>query len=510
MTDFSNLSDQLEKIPPAEAAKIINSIPTSQLAFSYFPAYVGIANPNYRFAKHHALISKYLMKIENGSVKRLIINIPPRHGKTHMISEIFVPWYLGRNPDHKIIYATYNRDLALTIGRKVKNHMIDPTYRKIFKGCDISMDAKAAHMVGTVQGGEYYAVGINSGTTGRGANVFIIDDPIKDRKEADSDIKKRDLIDWFKAVAYTRLQPQNAIIVVQTRWTYDDLTGYCTEELSHEGWESLVMPAVCDDPDDLLNRDIGEALWPTDYPIERLKMTKETVGTREWNALYQQRPLPAEGGLIQLNWFKYYEYSKIVPALSYLRMASASEKSDGNGDSFKLPFDIKKIVISWDTAFKESQLADPSAATVWGISKDNKFYLLDIVNKQMKYPKLKKTTVDLWEKYMKFNIGQIPVIIEDKASGQSLIQDLMHSTKIPVIKSRPDANKQVRMSSVSPLIEAGRVYLPDKSKWLVEYETQMARFPLWKYDDLVDSTSQFLGWVGRPKYKINPKRRFWK
>jgi predicted phage terminase large subunit-like protein len=501
MLDLSNLSSQVSDLPPAQIAKILKKIPTAEFAFSYLPAYVGIANPNYEFAKHHSVIADYLMKVEQGKIRRLVVAMPPRHGKSHLISEIFVPWYLGRNPDHQVIYATYNRDLALVVGRKVKNYMTDPTFGRIFKGCHLSVDAKAAHQIGTQEGGTYYAVGINSGTTGRGANCLIVDDPLKDRKEADSETYKRDLVEWFRAVAYTRLQTDNRIIIVQTRWTFDDLVGYALDELSHEGWQELSLPAICEDHEDMLGRSPGEALWPNRYPVEVLEKTKETVGTREWNALYQQRPLPAEGGLVQLNWFGKYDFGKMAPVLMALRMEAEPPE---------LPFGIRRIVISWDTAFKESQLSDPSAATVWGISKENNFYLLDIINRHMKYPKLKKTTINLWEFWMKCNCGQIPVIIEDKASGQSLIQDLARSTKIPVIKVRPDANKQVRMSSVSPLIEAGRVHLPDRARWLVEYETQIARFPLWKFDDLVDSTSQFLGWVGRPKYKINPKKRFWK
>ncbi|GAG27304.1 unnamed protein product, partial [marine sediment metagenome] len=155
------------------------------------------------------------------------------------------------------------------------------------------------------------------------------------------------------------------------------------------------------------------------------------------------------------------------------------------------------------------QLSDPSAMTVWGETKDHNHYLLDVLNKRMKYPKLKKETIKLWEYYMQFGSGQIAMLIEDKASGQSLIQDLKRSTKIPVIAVKADVNKQVRMSSASPLIEAGRVYLPDKVPWLVEYETQHARFPLWRFDDLVDSTSQYLNWVGKPHYR-KMKRKFWK
>jgi predicted phage terminase large subunit-like protein len=478
-------------------------IPIEQLAYSRFPTYIGTQFPGYVFSKHNLMMAAALMKVESGEIPRLILNIPPRHGKSMMTGEYFPAWYLGRNPDHHVIYATYSFERASDVGRKVRNQMIMPVHKQIFKGCNVSKDAAGQNRMTTDQGGYYYAVGTGGVVIGRGANLFIIDDPIKGREEADSETFRRKLIDWYRGVAYTRLMPQNAVIIIQTRWHFDDITGYALEEMSHENWVVLNLPAICEDENDPLRREIGEALWPSHYPRERLDVIKKTIGTREWNAQYQQHPLPSEGGMIDINWLKRYNTKELAAVHVAIDIGARPPMS------ILEKMGIKRIAISWDTAFKESQLNDPSAATVWGMATDKRFYLLGIVNERMNYPRLKQAAVDLWKRYMKWGLGPVPVLIEDKASGQSLIQDLK-KTEIPVIAINPDKNKQIRMSTASPMMESGMVYLPDETMgWVVDYETQLARFPLWKHDDLVDSTSQFLLWAVKPKFKKS-KRRFWK
>jgi len=477
----------------------LKNIPPEKRAFRNFASYIALSYPDYRFSRHNLLIANALMQVEAGNIRRLIVTMPPRHGKTMQISEYFPPWYLGRNPSHQIIATTYSFERAGDVGRKVRNHMIDPMHHKIFPGCTLSLDSKSANKLATDQDGNYYSVGVGGAVIGRGANIFLIDDPVKSRQEAESETSRRKIWEWYRGVAYTRLMPQNAIIVVMTRWHFDDLVGRLLDEMAHENWVVLNLPAICDSEDDLLKREIGEALWPTDYPLGVLENIQVTIGTREWNSQYQQQPLPTEGGLINIDWFQKYNHLELV----------TMARSLGHSKPY-VPFGIKKFVISWDTAFKEEQLNDPSAATVWGESADNNFYLIEVVNKRMKYPALKKAAVELYEKYMGYKLGQVPVLIEDKASGQSLIQDLKHETRMPVIARPADANKQIRLSSASPLIEAGRVYLPDQAPWLVGYETQLARFPLWKNDDMVDSTSQFLNWAGKPRFKKGLRKRFWK
>jgi predicted phage terminase large subunit-like protein len=283
-------------------------------------------------------------------------------------------------------------------------------------------------------------------------------------------------------------------VVHNTRWHMDDLAGWLLTEKAHENWEVLSLPAIAEEDDDLIGRKEGEALWPSAYPKPQLDLIRETVGTRDWNALFQQRPVGVGGSMVQLDWFERYNRNEVWKSLKYT-------------DQYEQI--IKRIVISWDTAFKEKEINDPSACTVWGEA-DNGWYLLYVFNKRLDYPKLKKEVIKIHKRYMEYDLGAISVLIEDKASGQSLIQDLKKDTKIPIIPIAADVNKVIRFSEVTAVIEGGRVFLPEKAPWLVPYETQIVHFPLDKHKDMVDSTSQFLRWADKPVYKKNPKRQFWK
>lgn len=485
------------------AKERLEALTPEKLAYSNLLSYIALKQPDYKFAKHNILIAKYLMKVESGEITRLLIWAPPRHGKSMMVGELFPSWYIGRNPKNFIIYATYSFDRAGDVGRKVRDHFVDTLYYRIFPHSAADPDTKASNKLITKQGGIYYALGALGGITGRGAHLLILDDLIKSREEAENENSRRKLEEWFKSVAYTRLMPgKSAIVFISTRWHFADLAGWMIENEKDTGqkWTILSLPAIADSENDILGRQIGEPLWPEAYPLENLEEIKQQIGTREWNAQYQQQPLTDESGMVNLNWFKRYEYIKWLPIEIAYKSGSQTYPA--------MPFEIDNFVISWDTAFKEKQLNDPSAATVWGCSKTDVF-LVDVVNKRMGYPELKQSTIRLYEKFHRFG-KPVRVLIEDRASGQSLLQDIKMTTRIPVVAISPDANKQIRMDSASPMIEAGRVWLPDRCSWLVNYETQIARFPLWKEDDLVDSTSQFLKWYSAPRYKANPKLKFWK
>lgn len=486
------------------------------LAHRYLLSYVRMQWHKYEISIHHQLIAQHLEAVESGEIDRLMIFMPPRHGKTMLVSEYFPAWYLGRNPDREVIAATYSFDRANDIGRKVRNQLLSTYHQEVFPNCTISPDSKGANKFSTEQGGMYYSVGIGGAITGRGANLFIIDDPIKGREDADSEVSQRKLRDWFKSVAYTRLMDHNAIIVIMTRWTFYDLAGFLQEEAAHENWVVLELPAIADSDNDVIGRSTGDALWPTKYGRARLDRIRKSIGTREWNALYQQQPLPEGGGIVDIEWFKKYPWETwqyvMMPEMDFAKNKFAGEKyrrflnyKAESGEIAK----VNKVVNSWDTAFKEKEINDPSACTTWGIAQD-RYYLMHCINRRMNFPELKRAVVAEYERCMKFNCGEVAVLIEDKASGQSLIQELQRYTRIPVIPIKPDANKTVRLSEVSPLIEAGKVWIPERSEWVVPYETQMAQFPYGKFDDMVDSTSQFLRWAARPKYVRSPGRRFWK
>lgn len=307
------------------------NVPTPEdFAFSRLIAYAAYQWPGYKDARHHRLIARKLEQVERGEITRLMIFMPPRHGKSMLASEFFPAWYMGRNPDHYVVAATYGQELADDFGRKVKNQIADEAFQGVFPGVHLANDSKsskrfhiAADMGGyehqVSQGGAYYAVGVGGPLTGRGAHLLLIDDPVKNREDADSEITRKRIKEWYTSTAYTRLMPGGRVVVIQTRWHEDDLAGWLMESHKSEGWDVLNLPAL----------DSGKALWPEQYDEEALMRIKTAVGPRDWSALYQQSPSPDEGTFFQRAWFKTWKERP-----KYLSIYGTSDYAvtDGGGD----------------------------------------------------------------------------------------------------------------------------------------------------------------------------------
>jgi len=423
---------------------------------------LSMGEPHYKLPGHLDFLANILMAVERGEKRRVIVSMPPRHGKSKLVSEFFPAWYLGRNSNKQLIHATYSGDLASGFGREIRNQIRDDQYREIFPGVTLAEDSKAVDKFHTSNGNIYLATGVDGSITGRGADLFLIDDPIKGRQEAESETMRRRLKDWFGSVAYTRLMPGGAIVIIQTRWHAADLAGYCINELAHEGWEVVSFKAIAE-PGDPLNRSEGAALWPTQYSLEALDAIKQTLSSRDWSALYQQSPMPSEGGMVKLSWFRRF------PNPSQ-RIGAAS-----------------RIIQSYDTATKAKEFNDWSVGTTWADTKEG-LDLVDVFRQRQEYPDLRRSIIANAERFK-----PSAILIEDKGSGQVLIQDLRASTRLPVIPINPgQRDKVVRLSGVTGVIESGRVGLPESAPWLVDYEMEIASFPLAAHDDQADSTSQAL------------------
>ena len=474
------------------------------LAFSRLLPYVRLQMPNYLIGKHHRMIAHYLEKLEKGEVTRLAIFMPPRHGKTQLASDFFSSWYLGRNPSHEVIFTSYAQDRSDDVGKSVRNSMLSESFETVFPDAKLKIDAKGTRKFQTISGGSFFSVGVGGAITGRGADLLIMDDLIKDRADAQSDISRRKREEWFTSTAYTRLMSDEVvdggrILLIMTRWAYDDIASFLLDQLAHEHWHILNCPAIAEEGD-VLGREPGEPLWPQKYPLKRLQAIKQSITADDWNALYQQRPLPKEGGLVKLHWFNIYDSHRLRFMWDLVK------------DNKPLPEELQwfnKIIISVDSAYKPNQINDPSAITVWGYSKHRQ-YLLEAETKRLEFPELKTWIKRYHEKYRQWNMGPVPVLIEDAASGQSLIQVLRQESQIPVIPIRPDKSKIIRMEHASDYIEAGRVYLPERALWLTDYQTELAQFPYGKHDDQVDSTSQYLRWVWKPKKRRRRQKIFFK
>jgi len=420
---------------------------------------------NFIVNSHHALICDKLEQVVIGNIKRLIINIPPRYSKTEVAVVNFIAWCMGNFPDCDFIHASYSKRLATNNTWNARTVMTHERYAEIF-GLPVFMsDSNAKDEYRTVQGGCVYATGSDGTITGYGAGkmrgyfagCILIDDPHK-AGEATSDVMRQNVIDWFSTTLESRTNsPDTPIIVIMQRLHQEDLSGWLLDGGNGEHWDLLKIPAIDEN---------NEPLWGFKHSmleLDRLKNANPYVFAGQ----YMQEPAPKEGGMIKLAWFARSRYKT-------------------------LPANPIRIVQSWDTAFKTKQINDPSVCTTW-LEVQAGYYLVDSFVFRGDYPTVKR---HIKSKYAEFNPDV--VLIEDKASGQSLIQELRQETAIPIIAILPIDDKETRMYSASSAIESGRVWLPESAPWLPAYESELFMFPMAKHDDQVDSTSQFLNWAKKP------------
>ena len=412
------------------------------------------------------LICEYLAACSRGEIKRLIINLPPRSLKSISVSVAWPAWLMGHAPAKRIMTASYSRELSIRHALDFRLVTASPWYRRLFPGFAAAADQNEKHKLQTTSRGHRIATSVGGAATGEGADVLIVDDPHNPR-QALSATMRESALDWFDQTYSSRLddKKKGVMVVVMQRLHERDLTGHL---LAKGGWEHLCLPAeaerrtVIDFGAVKLTRRPGALLHAArEGPVE-IARAKRELGAYAYAAQYQQRPAPLRGGIVDLAWFKRYGAAPDAPL---------------------------RIVQSWDTAFKGGALNDPSVCGTWAETETG-FYLLHVARRRLEYPALKRAAMSLAAKW-----SPDAILIEDKASGQSLIQDLRSQTRLPVIALRPEADKLTRMSTASPAIEAGRVFLPETADWLDDYEAEMAIFPNGAHDDQVDMTSQFLRWA---------------
>lgn len=435
-------------------------------------------------AKHHELVNDALQRVERGEIKRLMVFMPPGSAKSTYASVVFPSYYMGKHPNKNIICTSYASNLAKKFGRKVRSICKSDQFQRLWNA-SLNQDNKAADDWSIDNGSTYMSGGILSGITGNRADGLLIDDPVKGREDADSPVMREKTWEAYLNDLDTRIKPTGWQIIIQTRWHEDDLSGRILPETydgesgwitSRQGekWYVICLQAQCERDDDPLGRSIGEWLWTDWFTPEFWIAKKRKQGERNWSALYQQRPKPSEGALVKRAWPRRYR----TPPVAFSR-----------------------IVLSCDTAYKPEQINDPSVIGVFGEIFRGEMaghYLLDVWRDRVEYPELKRALLRMYERW-----NPSAVLIEDKASGQSLIQECRASTRMPVIAIDPEGqNKIVRLVEVSPLIESGQLWLPEKSEWLMDYESEFFGFPLATHDDQVDMTSQYLKWAHRYGGKI--------
>lgn len=394
---------------------------------------------------------------------RIIFSVPPRHGKSELISKHTPAWFLDMWPVEHVILTTYESDFAASWGRKTRDLVMASDKVRT----RVNQKISATQNWETMEGGGMITAGVGGPITGKGGKLIIIDDPIKNWQEAQSPTIRKNIIDWFNSTVYPRAEPGATIILLMTRWHENDLAGYLENE-HEDNWEVIKFPAIAE-KDDVLGRKEGEALCPDRFDLEALARIQKAIGSYLWAGLYQQRPSPEGGGIIKREWFTGNEYDQLPK--------------------------MEKIIQSWDTAFKKGKKTARSCCETWGKGKDG-YYLINVWKDKVEYPELKRMASALYEKE-KPSI----MLIEDEASGQSLTQELKRGIdgngRLPVkgIPCSEGEGKIVRARLVSPLIEAGMVHVPKHASWLADFLDEVVSFPTGDYADQVDSMTQALKYL---------------
>jgi predicted phage terminase large subunit-like protein len=432
---------------------------TQDLAKNSFLDFVKHVYPGYKVGPHHLKLAQIFEDIAKGLKKRVIVNIAPRHGKSELISYLAPAWFLGKHPEKKIIMSSHTADLAVNFGRRVRNLVGSENYRDIFPQIELQADSKSASRWGTNFNGEYFAIGVGGALAGRGADLFIIDDP---HSEQEAKTGRPDVFlpawEWFQSGPLQRLMPGGAIIVVMTRWSKLDLTGQIVSQMNREDgvdkWEVVEFPAI---------KDNDEALWPEFWPVEELLAKKAALDVRYWNAQYMQNPTSEEGALIKREWWKIWDKES--------------------------PPDCDFVIMSLDAAQETNNRSDYNALTTWGVfyneeTNNHAIILLNSIKKRMEYPDLKKMVL---EEYKDWEPDAF--MVEKKSNGSPLYQEFRRMG-LPCQEFTPGKgqDKIARVNAVSDLFASGIVYAPDR-RWAKEVIEECNDFPSGANDDLVDSTT---------------------
>ncbi len=399
-------------------------------------------------------ISLKIVEALNKGDGRIIVNMPPRHGKSVFMSRWVPTWFLDLYPDRRVILCSYESDVAAGWGREVRNTIVSSEDVEV----RIAQDSSAVNRWHTSAGGQMVTAGAGGPITGKGGNLLIIDDMIKNWEQATSPTQLQKHVDWFKSTFYTRKEPSATIIVLMTRWCENDLAGYLINE-HPDDWEAIVFPAIAE-KNDPLGRKPGEALCPSRFGSKDLNIIKNSLGTLMFSGLYQQNPINLEGEIFKNSWFQYY--------------TSLPEKME--------------IIQSWDLAFKDNKSSSYVCGQVWG-KKNANYYLIDQVRKRISFTKSIQALINTVDKFPETE----KIYIEEKANGAAVIDVL--KDKIPgIIAINPKGSKYARAVSVSPLFEAGNIFLPHESykPWISEYTKELISFPNSANNDQVDATSQAL------------------
>lgn len=424
--------------------------------------------PDYKVGKHHRILANLLTQLAEGKKDRVCVNIPPRHGKSQLVSIYFPAWFIGKFPNKKVMMVSHTTDLAVDFGRKVRNLIDTDAYREIFPTVSLSADSKSAGRWNTNVGGEYYACGIGSSIAGRGADLLLVDDPHSEQDVLNGNFDVFDkAYEWFTYGARTRLMPGGRVAIVQTRWHLDDLTGRVVKDMAQndgaDQYEVVEFPAILDLEDKQTGRPMQKALWPEFFDMDALLRTKASMPLFQWNAQYQQQPTAEEASLVKREWWRIWK-KEDPPVCDYL-------------------------IMSLDAAAESHNRADFTALTTWGVFNNEEagefhIILLNSIKQRIEFPELKQLAL---EEYKEWEPDAF--IVEKKSSGTALYQELRRMGVLvqEFTPHRGSGDKLARLNSVADIVQSGLVWVPE-TRWAEELVEEVAAFPFARNDDLVDST----------------------
>ena len=464
-TLLANLPEEVQR-RAQELLEELESRKGAERARTHFMEFVQRVWPNFIHGAHHVKMARAFERVANGTCKRLIINMPPRHTKSEFASYLLPAWFLGNFPHKKVIQTSHTAELAVGFGRKVRNLVDQDIYKNIFPNVELQSDSKAAGRWNTSKGGDYFAIGVGGAVTGKGADILIIDDPHSEQEAALAEVNPEiydKTYEWYTSGPRQRLQPGGSIVVVMTRWSKKDLTGQVLKaaaQRSGEEWEVIEFPAILPS---------GNPLWPEFWSIKELEALRTELPNQKWMAQYQQNPTSESAAIVKREWWQIWDEDH--------------------------PPQCEFVLQSWDTAFEKHNRADYSACTTWGVFyQEDKvgvmqanIILLNAFRRRMEFPELKKKAVEEFKEWEPDSI-----IIEKKATGAPLIYE-MRSMGIPVQEFTPSKgnDKISRLNAVSDLFASGRVWVPG-THWAEEVVDEVASFPGGDHDDYVDSVSMAL------------------
>ena len=422
---------------------------------------------DYKVGKHHRMLADELMAITEGTKDRVCVNMPPRHGKSQLVSIYFPAWFIGKYPNKKILMVSHTSDLAVDFGRKVRNIIDSAAYKEIFPTVTLAADSKSAGRWNTNSGGEYFACGVGSALAGRGADLLLVDDPHNEQDilSGNLDIFER-AYEWFAYGARTRLMPGGRVAIIQTRWHQDDLTGRMVRDMTqNEGsdqYEVVEFPAIFNE-----NTPDERPLWPEFFDLQALKRTKASMPVFQWNAQYQQNPTGEEAAIVKRDWWNIWKGER-PPACEY-------------------------VIMALDAAAETNNRADFTSITTWGVflNEETEAYnvvLLNAIKKRVEFPELKDLALREYQDY-----EPDAFIVEKKSAGTALYQELRRTGMViqEYTPHRGSGDKMARLNSVADIIRSGLVWVPE-TRWAEEVVEELAAFPFASHDDHVDTTTMAL------------------